>query len=114
MAFEGDVTRGLNIFQLASARMEWLAERQKVVAANIANADTPDYRARDVTSFEELLGGGGMQVREAPASWDVSPDGNRVVLEEQSLLATEIEGSHRLAAQLYRKSHDLLRLSVKK
>lgn len=114
MAFESDATGRLNLFQLASARMQWLGERQKVVAANIANADTPDYRARDVTPFEDFLGRGELRATEAKGGWDVSPDGNRVVLEEQSLMATEIEGCHRMAAQLYRKGHDLLRLAVKK
>lgn len=114
MAFESDVSRGMTFFQLASARLDWLAERQKLVAANIANADTPEYRPRDLTSFEELLRSGEQHAQEAPQAWDASPDGNRVVLEEQSLLAVEIEGSHRLATQLYRKGHDLLRLAVSK
>lgn len=114
MAFEGDAARGPNLFQLASARITWLGERQKLVAANIANADTPGYRARDVTPFEEMLSRGELRPVEAKGGWDVSPDGNRVVLEEQALLATEIEGGHRMATQLYRKGHDLLRLAVKK
>lgn len=104
-------TGTMTLFQIASARMDWLSNRQKVVASNIANADMPGYRAQDVTSFEDFLSGGQMAVREAPTSWDRSLDGNRVVLEEQSLIASEIEGGHRMAAQLYRKGHDLIALA---
>lgn len=114
MSFETDARSGPGFFALASARMDWLASRQKVVAANIANADTPEYRARDVSSFEDFLGSGTLEMRETPMSWDQSPDGNRVVLEEQVLLAGETESSHRLAARLYGKGHDLISLAIGK
>ena len=38
---------GLEIFQLAGGVARHAASRQAVVAQNIANADTPGYRARD-------------------------------------------------------------------
>src|SRR5271163_688027 len=40
--------------------MDLVATRQKLVAANIANADTPGYRTQDIdfqTEFENLLPG---------------------------------------------------------
>lgn len=112
MSFETGPKTGLSLFQLASARMDWLGSRQQVIASNIANADTPDYRARDVTSFEDFLTRGEVSAREVQTSWDRSPDGNQVVLEEQTLLANETESSHRLAARLYSKGHSLLALAV--
>lgn len=114
MAFNTDAPRGLTLFQLASARMDWLSARQKTVATNIANADTPDFRAKDITSFEDFLSSGSAQEREAESAWDQSLDGNRVVLEEQMLLATETEENHRLAARLYRKGHDLISMAASK
>ena len=45
------------LFELASRHMTWLAERQALTAANIANADTPGYRARDVRPFSTALEG---------------------------------------------------------
>ena len=114
MTLRQDSPSGLSLFRLASARMDWLAERQKVLASNIAQADTPGYRARDLNSFEDFLRQGVAESREAGSVWDVSADGNRVVLEEQSLLASETEESHRLAARLYRKGHDLIALAVGK
>ena len=43
------------LFGLSSRRAEWLSARQAVVAENVANANTPTYRAKDVTPFSEVL-----------------------------------------------------------
>jgi flagellar basal-body rod protein FlgB len=47
------------LFQLISARMSWLSQRQAVLSQNIANADTPDYRPKDlrVADFTRLVEG---------------------------------------------------------
>jgi flagellar basal-body rod protein FlgB len=52
------------LFSMLKGRMGYLAERQRVIAENVANADTPGYQARDLKpfSFETSLasqGGGG-------------------------------------------------------
>ncbi len=41
----------IQLFDLASRQAEWLTIRQQVVAGNIANANTPKFRAKDVTPF---------------------------------------------------------------
>lgn len=46
---------GMSFFQLASQRMSWLGARQAVISENIANADTPDYRAKEVSGFSRML-----------------------------------------------------------
>ena len=38
----------LNVFSAATVKMGWLNQRQTVLAQNIANADTPNYRAKDL------------------------------------------------------------------
>jgi len=43
------------LFSLAARHAEWLAVRQKAVAGNIANANTPGYKARDVEPFSAVL-----------------------------------------------------------
>lgn len=53
-----DPTR-IGIFDLAEKRLAWTAQRQTVLAANIANANTPGYQARDVQSFASVLEGAG-------------------------------------------------------
>ena len=51
-----DPTR-IALFDLAEKRLAWTAQRQNVLAANIANANTPGFQARDVQSFEKVLAG---------------------------------------------------------
>jgi len=46
-----------DLFALAEARLGWIGQRQTVLAQNIANADTPGYRARDVVPFATVLAG---------------------------------------------------------
>ncbi len=51
------------LFSMLKGRMGYLAERQRVIAENVANADTPGYQARDMKpfSFQSAMGGhGGM------------------------------------------------------
>ncbi len=44
-----------DLFALAEQRLEWIDQRQRVVAQNIANADTPHYQPRDLTPFDQLV-----------------------------------------------------------
>ena len=50
-----DLTQ-IPLFEMLTRRMSWLNERQKVLAQNIANADTPHYVPRDLEplDFESL------------------------------------------------------------
>jgi flagellar basal-body rod protein FlgB len=45
------------ILSMLRTRMQWHQERQRVLAENVANADTPNYRARDLAppDFESVL-----------------------------------------------------------
>ena len=47
----------LDIFRLTNSKMGWLSERQTVLAQNIANADTPGYKAKDLKApdFSSML-----------------------------------------------------------
>ncbi len=42
----------LSLFTVVKKRLAWLARRQEVIAQNIANADTPAYRARDLKPLQ--------------------------------------------------------------
>ncbi|GAA6209896.1 flagellar basal body rod protein FlgB [Cognatishimia sp. WU-CL00825] len=106
-----------NLFQLASDRLKWLSDKQKVVSENIANADTAGYRAREVEGFESYLRAAeaagtslDAQVQESATSWGSDISGNNVILEEQILEATDTAGQYRIAANLYRKAHDMMRM----
>lgn len=103
---------------LATQRMDWAAARQKVVAENVANADTPGYKGRDVVPFEEHLSRAAGHGRTAPdtqemrSAWGGTMDGNEVVLEEQMALANEASSSYSLAGNLYRKGYSLMSIAI--
>lgn len=79
----------LAVFSLGHERSRWLAARVAAVAANVANADTPGYRARDVPSFKSALEGARTEMartragHQAPDS--VAGDRYGVVLREQPI-----------------------------
>ena len=47
----------ITLYGVIKRRLAWLSQRQKAIAQNIANSDTPNYRARDLkpVKFKELL-----------------------------------------------------------
>ena len=45
----------IQLFALASRQAEWLSVRQSIVSGNIANANTPGFRAKDVAPFDAVL-----------------------------------------------------------
>lgn len=129
------------LFQLLSARMRWLGQRQAVIGQNIANADTPDYRPQDLRegSFERMVqrvadasaggslaprrthaahlgaaAGAGMNAvaRDQETTYEVAPDGNAVVLEEQMGKMAGTALDHQLSSNLYRKYVSMVRTAL--
>lgn len=52
------MVKPVDIFSVASKQATWLTARQNAVSLNVANANTPNYKAIDVRPFTELLNGG--------------------------------------------------------
>ena len=123
----------LEIMQMAQAMARQAALRQNVVAQNIANADTPGYRARDVASFAETyrsdletpmkttrpghLGGANdytVAAVETSGGDATSPDGNGVSLEDEMVKSVDVKRQHDLALTIYKSSLDILRTSLGK
>lgn len=118
----------LNVFNMAHAMAEHAAYRQTVVARNIANADTPGYRARDIAPFSDLvseagefamrasrpahLNGAGLRWDEFDARPMFEPGRNTVSLEEEMVKAAEIRSEHKRALAIYRSSLNILRSSL--
>jgi len=118
-------------FANASQRIEWLTERQRVIAGNVANANTPGYKAQDVVSFESLMTraptgtlsltherhltgtqNGAVESRPDQTAWEESLDGNTVVLEQQTIRANETFEQFNLASRAYKKGQELLTLAL--
>ncbi|HID67711.1 MAG TPA: FlgB family protein [Roseibacterium sp.] len=113
--------QGLEIFQLAGGLARHSAARQAVVAQNIANADTPGYRARDVAGFGETWrsmtaeareGRAEMPMRVVDAGTPASPNGNTVSLEFEMLRGIEAQRSHDRAIRIYGSALSILRTSI--
>jgi flagellar basal-body rod protein FlgB len=71
--------------------MDLLAARQKLVASNIANAETPGYRTRDIdfeAEFRSLVAGAQPRAVEV-AGLAVNHDGNNVSLDREARLLAE-------------------------
>jgi flagellar basal-body rod protein FlgB len=119
--------------------MSWLSQRQAVLSQNIANADTPDYRPKDLRAadFTRLVEGlarqpdrlamaqtarahlngtpvawVGLAARAQPSVYEVAPDGNAVVLEEQALKAAQTALDYQLTSNLYRKYLGMVRIAL--
>jgi len=83
------------VFQALAGNLEQymslLSARQKLVASNIANADTPGYRTKDIdfrAEFDRQIGGPSPSTIE-PKGLNVKPDGNNVDLDREARLLSE-------------------------
>lgn len=124
------------LFELLSGRMAWLAERQTVLSQNVANADTPGYRPKDLVEpdFARQLARGvarlelartdaghangaasarlSVEGRPQRATFEVAPSGNAVVLEEQMAELGRTFLDYQLSSNLYRKHVNMVRSAL--
>ena len=94
--------------------MDLVSERQKLVAANIANVDTPGYRTRDIDfqfEFESLQAGEKPSVVEVP-SLAVKNDGNDVSIDRESRLLAENDLRFRLAGAFLKGSFAQIKAAI--
>lgn len=121
----------LYIFGLASQRTAYLAQRQTVVAENVANVDTPGYTSKDLSSFTEALDATALRmsrsqsmhlasmdsadssdvVNEMP--WSVKHSGNSVSLPQEMLKAGEVSREYALGTSVVKSFHRMLIMSAK-
>jgi flagellar basal-body rod protein FlgB len=92
--------------------MDLLSTRQKLVASNIANVDTPGYHTRDIdfqSEFQSALG--------APREMEVpglatKNDGNNVSMDRESRLLAENALRFQMASNLLRGQIRLVRSAI--
>jgi flagellar basal-body rod protein FlgB len=110
---------------LAERRLAWLDARQRVLAQNIANADTPRYQPRDLPDFAKVMGqqggtrqaglalaqtdprhlppgGGTLRARPDRQAMDGAPNGNAVSLDQEAVKVAETDTAHALATNLHK------------
>lgn len=119
------------VMKLAQDLARYSGARQSQIAKNIANSDTPGYRARDLMDFSEtyqqkktetdmrLTRGGHMArgdaaggIRTFEIGGEAAPNGNDVSLAEQMSLSTDARSKHNLALTVYKTSLDVLRTTI--
>ena len=120
--------QNLDVFRTAMAMARHAGHKQALTAQNIANADTPGYRAKDLPDFTETLRGapGGQRATRAghlngqagrPTLVSerrdaVDPNGNTVSLELEMLESVEAKRRHDRALAIYRNGLSVLRASL--
>ncbi len=122
---------GLPVVDQLKAKMHWLQARQKLLAANVANADTPRFKPQDLkplasggTSSVTLertsdshLGGSDAKAGADPRNgkrFETTPSGNAVALEDEMLKIAETQMDYQAVASLYSKSLSLLKIAIGK
>jgi flagellar basal-body rod protein FlgB len=94
--------------------MDLLSARQKLVASNIANVDTPGYKTKDIDfqfEFMSQLEGGSPNVVEAP-DLVVKNDGNNVSLDREARLLSENALRFNLASSLMKTQLKLINSAI--
>lgn len=121
------------LFEAMGAKMTYLDRRQGVLAENIANADTPNYRAKELSKVDfgqvlsKVMGTAeekkGLQMtatqpghlplpgvseqakaKGAKIVYEAAPNENSVIIEEQMVKANEVQMEYNLITNLMRKN----------
>ncbi len=122
----------IHLFDLAAQQARWLSVSQSVIAANVSNANTPGYKAREVAPFEDVLqqtqlqlastnpahldiGAAGQQsvpvTDETP--WETTDSGNSVSLEQEMIKGSDVNRSFSLNAGIVKAFHGMLIASLR-
>jgi flagellar basal-body rod protein FlgB len=123
------------ILSMLRTRMQWHQERQRVLAENVANVDTPNYRARDLAqpNFEHALrtasfslartdsghiggteGAGSQFAEDANHRYEVRPRGNAVSHEDEMLKLAGNQMDYEAVTSLYTHSLALIKTAFGK
>ena len=121
------------ILSMLRERMEWHQERQRVLAENVANADTPNYRARDLAppdfSHEMQLArwrsiaptrsisprrpaAARRSPPTAAAATQIRPRGNSVTHEDEMMKVASNQMDYEAVTSLYTRSLALIKLAI--
>ena len=94
--------------------MDLVCARQKLVASNIANADTPGYKTRDIdfqAEFQAVMEGGQTHTVEV-AGLPVKNDGNNVSIDRESRLLAENALRFNLASNLLKSELRMVKTAI--
>ena len=128
------------LFAALKNKMNWHQTRQSLLAQNVANADTPNFKGRDLAPFKveqavrsgQVLSPVGMARTSAAhiqgsvmadarsnwgskngGGWEITPEGNGVVLEEQMMKVSGNAHDYQVASTLYTRSLGILKTAIR-
>ncbi len=129
--------QNLPLMRAMAAKMDYLEKRQGVIADNIANADTPGVQSKDLTKVDfgsvlKNVGGIKNVVLETTSdkhmrgpndlanakdkkdrlTYEVAPDKNGVIIEEQMVKANETQMDYTLMTSLMTKTANLYKTAL--
>lgn len=119
--------QNLNVFRSAQGLSIHASRQQAQIAVNIANADTPGYRAAHVREFNDAFEGISLRHSRAghlsgssssqdsgliKADVEASPNGNNVSLEEEMVASVAASRDHERALAIYRHGLTMLRAGL--
>lgn len=116
----------LDLFRASAALARHAGQRQALAAVNVANADTPGFRAQTLPPFSETYESRGMRstrpghlggaLAEAAHPFDApgeaSPNGNTVSIETEMFASAEAARDHGRALAVWRHAVTVLRASL--
>lgn len=122
----------LPLFSMLRERMSWLHQRQDVLSQNVANADTPNYVARDLKpqDFESLMRGlqngsamlatdpRHIAINKSSASLDAAAEmlpaheRTAVSLEQEMIKVADTQAQFQAAANLYAKAMTMMKTAI--
>ncbi|MGE3624031.1 MAG: flagellar basal body rod protein FlgB [Bdellovibrionales bacterium] len=123
---------GDGLIRLLTQKMSYLNQRQSVLSENVANADTPTYKARDLApfTFNQALKDAGFKTTNVnhiiPASmagvnahtvkaksYETLPSGNSVDIEQQMMQVSETAINYQTMTSIYKKISGWFRIVLK-
>lgn len=119
----------LELTRMAQALASHAGNRMGVIAQNVAHADTPAYKAKDIADFATVWQGSADPMRatrpghiaEAPHSAAArpftsggaeAPNGNSVSLEKEMVKMAGARQDHEMALAIYRSTSEVIRASL--
>lgn len=121
----------LETIRMAQAMSAHAGERARLIASNVANADTPGYLSRDLAPFSDAYrnagtnpmratrtghlsgwGGGVTDARVIEERAGRSPNGNSVSLEAEMVRTAGAKREHEISLAVYGSSLKLLRTAL--
>ena len=126
----------VSLLSALTQKMRWHQQRQDLLAENVANADTPGYKGRDLKAldFSSQLDGLSLDPvttastdamdfsvtaslddgadSQQQANFEVTPEGNGVTIEDEMMKVSANQMDYQTITSLYTKSLQLIKTAI--